>query len=272
MGEVTGIAWTDHTFNPWIGCTRVSEGCRNCYAEQLVTTRMGRKWGPGTERRRTSAANWKEPIRWAKKARAVGRRDKVFCASLADIFDFEAPIETRRDLWKLIGDTCDALDLQLLTKRPMRITPVMCEDGLNLGFFELTHCWLGTTTENHQTAEERIPEILQVDAAVRFLSCEPLIGPINLDNLKYRPGMDGWLSAFNENAWPELGKIDWVICGGESGAQARIMKPEWARNLRDQCASAGVAFFMKQMGSVFGPSKGHDLPDDLNIKQFPVSA
>lgn len=248
MGKITSIEWTDHSWNPWIGCTKVSDGCRNCYAEQLVTTRMGRKWGVGAERRRTSAENWKEPVRWANAARRLGRRDKVFCASLADVFDFEGNIEARRDLWKLIGDTCDVLDWQLLTKRPERINSVLCDDGLNLGFFQHTNCWLGTSVEDQKNMW-RLASLLGVDAKFLFISAEPLIGPLEIE--------------------PVLGGFDWLICGGESGAQARIMKPEWARSLRDQCAATNTAFFCKQMGSVFGPHKGHDLPDDLNIRQFP---
>lgn len=252
MGTKTAIEWTDHTFNPWIECTRVSEGCRNCYAEKLATTRMGRKWGPGAERRRTSEANWKEPVRWAKEARRFGRRDKVFCASLADVFDFEAHIEARRDLWKLIGDTCDSLDWQLLTKRPDRITSVMCDDGLNLGFFELAHCWLGTSVEDQKNAW-RIKALCENDAAVKFISAEPLIGPLEIETA---------LKVFG---------VDWLICGGESGAQARIMKPEWARSLRDQCAGAGVAFFMKQGSKTnWKDFKNFDaLPEDLQIREYP---
>jgi len=251
MGTKTGIEWTDHTFNPWIGCTKVSAGCANCYAKTRDDRHMlgpVSHWGPSAPRHVTSAANWREPIRWAKAARAAGRRDKVFCASQADIFELEAPVAARQALWRLIGDTCDALDWQLLTKRPENILPVMCDDNLNLGFFEPTHCWLGTSVENQEAAESRIPALLEVDAAIRFLSCEPLLGPVSLGNLKYRPGANGWLSAFNETAWPDLGKIDWVICGGESGPGARPMQEDWALSLRDQCQDAGVPFFFKQWG------------------------
>ena len=269
MGSITGIEWTDHTFNPWIGCTKVSAGCANCYAK----TRDDRHllgpvshWGPGAPRHVTSFANWHEPLKWAKAARVAGNRERVFCASQADIFDAEAPVGARRRLWELIGETCDILDWQLLTKRPENIVPVMCDDELNLGFFELTHCWIGTSVENQDIADTRIPALLDVDAAVRFLSCEPLLGPVNLNNLKYKPGTDGWLSAFNETAWPDLGKIDWIICGGESGPGARAMKPDWARSLRDQCVSAKVPFFFKQWGE-WGPCENGEVtpsPQDWN--------
>lgn len=255
MGAKTGIEWTDHTFNPWIGCTKVSAGCANCYAKTRDDRHMlgpVSHWGAGAPRHITSAANWSEPLKWAKVARAAGRRDKVFCASQADIFETEAPVEARRRLWGLIGDTCDVLDWQLLTKRSHNILPVMCDDNLNLGFFELTRCWLGVSVENQEAAEIRIPALLEIDAAIRFLSCEPLLGPVNLNNLKYRPGANGWVSAFNEIAWPDLAKIDWVICGGESGPNARPMQAEWAQTLRDQCAESGVAFFFKQWGEYLG--------------------
>jgi protein gp37 len=193
-------------------------------------------WGPGAPRHITSAANWREPIRWAKAARAAGRRDKVFCASQADIFEIEAPVAARQAIWKLIGDTCDALDWQLLTKRPENILSVMCDDNLNLGFFELTRCWLGTSAENQEAANKRIPELLAIDAAVRFLSCEPLLGPVDL--------------AIAVGVLPVgiTGDIDWVIAGGESGPNARPMLPEWAESLRDQCEAASAAFFFKQWG------------------------
>ena len=282
MGTETAIEWTDHTWNPWIGCTRVSEGCRNCYAEKLATTRMGRKWGPGAERRRTSAANWKEPVKWANAARRLGRRDKVFCASLADVFDAEAPVDSRRDLWSLIRFTSDALDWQILTKRPERIMYVMSEDGLYPHFFEANHCWLMTSTENQEAADKRIPLLLQIPAAVHGISAEPLLGPLDLSRWIglypiHETNDERSVDTASDHRWgngdrqpgPTVG-ISWIIVGGESGAQARMMKPEWARSLRNQCSATGTAFFMKQMGSVFGPSKGHELPEDLNIKQFPV--
>ena len=235
MGTKTEIAWTDHTFNPWIGCTKVSAGCANCYAKTRDDRHMLgplSHWGPGSPRHITSAANWREPIKWAKAARAAGRRDKVFCASQADIFELEAPVAARQALWRLIGDTCDALDWQLLTKRPENILSVMCDDNLNLGFFELTRCWLGTSVENQEAADKRIPSLLDVDAAIRFLSCEPLLGPV-----EFMPAV-GLVPA----------GIDWIIAGGESGPGARAMHPDWARGLRDQCEMSGVPFFFKQWG------------------------
>jgi protein gp37 len=209
-------------------------------------------WGPGAPRHITSAANWREPIKWAKAARWAGRRDKVFCASQADIFELEAPAAARQDLWRLIGDTCDALDWQLLTKRPQNILSVMCDDNLNLGFFELTRCWLGTSVENQQAADQRIPELLAIDAAMRFLSCEPLLEMVQLEPL-------GLCKDWRDGTSDEVNGIDWVICGGESGPGARPMHPDWARSLRDECAVAGVPFFFKQWGEY---GWWNQLPDD----------
>jgi len=264
MGTKTEIAWTDHTFNPWIGCTKVSAGCANCYAKTRDDRHMLgplSHWGPGSPRHITSAANWREPIKWAKAARAAGRRDKVFCASQADIFEDDAPVEARQHLWVLIDETCDALDWQILTKRPQNILSVMCDDNLNLGFFELTRCWLGTSVENQEAADKRILELLAIDAAVRFLSCEPLLGPLDLQYPKsfYPEGPETCCSGVECGCHglpvdpPVIYGVDWLICGGESGPGARPMHPDWARSLRDQCKSANVPFFFKQWGEWLPP-------------------
>lgn len=252
MGAETKIEWTDHTFNPWIGCTKVSEGCRNCYAARDNERRKwnGGAWGPGALRKVTSAANWHEPVKWARAARKAAVREKVFCASLADVFDVEAPRLARADLWQLVGDTCDALDWQFVTKRPERIEEVMAEDDLNDGFFELCRAWLLTTTENQDALEARVPALLEVPAAVHGVSCEPLLGPLNFRSETPDGGWDHlrglvWCEGRGTKAAP---KLDWVICGGESGPNARPMHPYWARGLRDQCRAAGVAFFFKQWG------------------------
>jgi protein gp37 len=261
MGVKTGIEWTDHTFNAWIGCTKVSEGCRNCYAarDNEHWKWNGGAWGPGALRKVTGRANWREPLKWAKAARAAGVREKVFCNSLSDTFDIEAPRLARKDLWLLVGDTFDALDWQFVTKRSERISEVMDEDGLNSGFFELCKCWLLTTTEDQAAANLRIPYLLDIPAAVHGVSAEPLLGPLDLSCIPWLadfphatdgPGSDGFdaLRFDDRNSLAGLDRLDWVICGGESGPHARPMHPDWARSLRDQCAAAGVAFFFKQWG------------------------
>lgn len=250
MAERTGIEWTDATFNPWIGCTKVSPGCANCYAETRDKRWNGGTpihWGPGAPRQRTTT--WAQPRAWNKKAEATGRRVRVFCASLADVFDAEIPPEWRADLWRLIRET-PKLDWQLLTKRPENILSMLPPDWGH-GY---SNVWLGTTTEDQKRADERIPLLTRVPAAVRFLSCEPLLGPIS-----FRPQADNVadmvrLMESGDAARPALlDGIHWVIAGGESGPGARAMHPDWARSIRDQCVAAGVPFFFKQWGEFADP-------------------
>jgi protein gp37 len=241
MADTTKIAWTDSTFNPWIGCTDVSPGCDRCYAETWGR-RFGVEWGPHGARRRTSADYWRGPLRRQRRAaafqRAHGRRQRVFCASLADVFDNQVPPEWREDLFKLVR-ACPDLDWQVLTKRPQnmaRFLPPDWGDGY-------PNVWLGATTESQEYFDQRMPILARAPAIVRFVSYEPAVGPLRITDAAARP--------------------DWLICGGESGPGARMMPPEWARDIRDQCASAGVSFFMKQM------TKLAPIPDDLFVRQFP---
>lgn len=235
MGENTRIEWAHHTFNPWIGCTKVSPACDHCYAEAWAKRSGLVEWG-NHPRRRTSAANWREPIKWNREAAAAGVRRRVFCASLADVFDNQVNIHWRDDLWTLISAT-PHLDWLLLTKRPQNIRHMLPHG------WPWANVWLGTTVENQEEADRRIPHLLETPAAVRFLSCEPLLGPIDLTEYRSWPCRDE-LSDFE---WNSEG-IDWVICGGESGPGARPMHIEWARSLRAQCAAASVPFFFKQHG------------------------
>lgn len=242
MAENSKIEWTDHTFNPWIGCQNVSAGCDHCYAETLMDKRYGRvQWGPHGERKRTSPSNWRKPYQWAKAARQSGTRPRVFCASLADVFDNKAPYGARADLWSMILDTPE-LDWLLLTKRPENIAkmlPVSWGDGPS-------NVWLGTTCEDQRAYDRRWPILRDTPAKVRFVSYEPAIGSIDV-------GIDG--------PWP-----DWIICGGESGPGARLMKPEWADLMLMQCRNRGIAFFMKQMTSKA------PIPADLLVRQWPEVA
>ncbi len=238
MGENSKIEWTHHTFNPWIGCTHVSEGCRNCYAETLMDKRYGKaQWGDGKPRVLTSESNWRLPLRWDREAASAGDRRRVFCASLADVFDPEVSDVWRDDLFFLIDSTTN-LDWLLLTKRPENALRYLNEEGRD----PRSNVWFGTSIEHQQAADTRIPILLQIAAAVRFLSVEPLLGPIEFSNVTRRSG-----------AVLQLGKvalhgIHWVIVGGESGLGARPMHPEWPYELRDQCTAAGVPFFFKQWG------------------------
>lgn len=230
MAENSKIEWTDHTFNPWVGCTKLSMACDFCYAEGWAKRTGGAALWQG-ERRRTSEANWRQPLKWNKKAEAEGRRYRVFCASLADVFDNQVPWEWRKDLWLLIGET-PHLDWLLLTKRPQNIAKMLPPGWGGIGW---PNVWLGTTVESQVEADRRIPHLMTVPAAVWFLSCEPML-----------EGFDLTKHFLNPHGFTETPK--WVICGGESGPKARPMHPDWARSLRDQCAAAGVPFLFKQWG------------------------
>jgi protein gp37 len=236
VAKNSSIEWTHHTFNPWWGCTKVSPGCKNCYAEAWAR-RVGLDvWGGRAARRFFSDAHWREPIRWNAEAITKGERRRVFCASMADVFEARSELDPWRErLWTLIEST-PALDWLLLTKRPEQI-------AARVPWTERwpANVWLGTTAENQLWASRRIPILLKHPAAVRFVSCEPLIGPLDLSP---------WLGDGRRRG------IDWVIAGGESGFKARPMNPEWPRKLRDQCSRAKIAFHFKQWG--------HWCPDDLD--------
>ena len=248
MGADSGIEWTDHTFNPWIGCTAVSPACDHCYAETLATNRLGVGWGQRAERRRTKPSTWKQPLAWNRKAEREGRRYRVFCASLADVFDNAVPAEWRRDLWTLI-DATPHLDWLLLTKRPQNIARMLPTRTWSDGGDHAPNIWLGTTVENQAEADRRIPHLLAVPAARRFLSCEPLLGPVDLSaSLPLTRG--------NPCGEPDT-PVRWIIAGGESGPKARPSHPDWFRSLRDQCQAAGVPFFFKQWGE-WAPTEAGD--------------
>jgi protein gp37 len=217
----------------------VSPACANCYAEAHARRFGGPEWGTGKPRRRTSAANWRKPLVWNRKAEGAAVRPKVFCASLADVFDDAVSAEWRADLWSLIAATPN-LDWLLLTKRPERIAEMLPTRWGN-GW---PNVWLGTTVENQSQADRRIPHLLSIPAVVRFLSCEPLLGPLDLGAAREDLPANYWLT------W--LDSLDWIICGGESGRHARVMNPDWVRSLRDQCADIEVPFFFKQWGE-WGP-------------------
>ena len=237
------IEWTDHTFNPWWGCQRVSPGCEYCYAETMAHRYNFRVWGPAktTGRREMSANYWRQPLRWNDAARRAGTRARVFCASMADVFeDHPAVVAWRQRLWTVVQDT-PWLDWLLLTKRPENIKymlPLAWQDAPR------DNVWIGTSVEDQQRANERIPHLLRVPAKVRFLSCEPLLGPLDLDHFL----IDDRTRIGDDVHYHDHPALHWVICGGESGPGARPMHPAWARSLRDQCEAARVAFFFKQWG------------------------
>jgi len=337
MAENTKIEWAHHTFNPWMGCTKVSPACKHCYAERDMDYRYGKvAWGPNGTRVLTGSENWAKPVKWNREAKEKGVRHRVFCASLADVFeDWQGPMlnsqgergvvtcadsvwftngpvsncrdltmdDVRTQLFALI-DATPNLDWLLLTKRPENIkkmipcrTDTSCDGDCADCSLDGSRCrsrkniWLGCSVENQEYADKRIPELLKCRdlSPVLFLSCEPLLGPVDLN------ADGGWLvpweksdgvcgpGTWNEmfvcannhsakrylksekhgrniclqsgceaTAYPAKPGIDWVIAGGESGPEARPTDPEWFRSLRDQCKSAGVPFLFKQWGE-FGP-------------------
>ena len=320
MGADTKIEWTDHTFNPWVGCTKVSPGCDHCYAEGWAKRSGHVQWGAGAARRRTSAANWRLPVKWDEQSRVAlaawqrfratclgatdadlqaegfikPRRPRVFCASLADVFDNEVPQEWRRDLFALIAIT-PRLDWQLLTKRIGNVSdmvakiataPRMASHAGDL----MAHHWrngeppanvsLGASIVNQPEADRDIQKLLATPAAKRFLSMEPLLGPVDLTPFLWgkHEAVDPICQNCPRDADCECGyhtrrdlklpAIDWVIVGGESGPKARPMHPQWAQSLRDQCNAAGVPFLFKQWGGRTSKSGGREL-DGLTHDGYP---
>ena len=287
MSAQTHIEWCDSTFNPWIGCTKVSPACDHCYAAVSTPARaLGVVWGPGQTRRRTSAANWRQPLRWnahpfvecpdcrwrgearemhwgdtCPGAGCFGKpqptRRRVFCASLADVFDNELDPQWRADLFDLILATPN-LDWLLLTKRIGNVQ-AMVIDATLMNFLP-SNVWLGATICNQAEANRDIPKLLAAPAAVRFLSMEPLLGPVSLTEVYGVPHnapfsalrrhgcvqhAPGYCMSNCTGRWPA---VDWVIAGGESGQHARPLRADWIRSLRDQCAAADVPFLFKQWG------------------------
>lgn len=251
MGGETGISWTDATWNPWRGCTKVSPGCANCF---MFTGQL--RWGndPSVVVR-TSPAKWREPFAWNRRAKREGRRKLVFLGSWCDFFHQDADA-WRDEAWDVIRST-PYLEYQILTKRPENIRGRLPEDWSIIdddgGQYYYPNVWLGTSIENQHWADRRLPVLLNIPAKVHFASCEPLLGPINLDSA---------LLGDYEDA------LDWVIVGGESaGPDYRYMRQEWADQLEEQCALADVAMWGKQRS---GPV--NELPlffQGLEIKQFP---
>jgi protein gp37 len=228
MGENSKIEWCDNTFNPWIGCQKVSPGCDHCYAEAMMDHRYGKvEWGPHGERKRTSDENWKKPLKWNREAGAFkrdhGHRPRVFCASLADVFDNQVPSAWRADLFALIGE-CDGLDWLLLTKRPQNILKMLPSDWGD-GY---PNVWLGVTTEDQAHFDQRWKYLQKIPASLKFISYEPALGPLRL---------------------PAHGPFpDWLISGGESGSGARPVKRQWIRDVIADCRERGIAPFHKQWG------------------------
>ena len=277
MGENSKISWTDHTFNPWWGCVKVSPGCANCYAETL-SNRFGSLWGKDAPRRFFSQKHWDEPLKWNRKAAAAGKTAKVFCGSMCDIFEDRPDLEEHRTrLFDLILQT-PHLTWLLLTKRAENMARLLPQSWkpISLSNSFPKNVWLGVTAENQAAADKRIPLLLEIQAPVRFVSCEPLLGPVDLtelgevDSAATYNALTGEFSGNTDGRGPVL---DWVIAGGESGAKARPMHPDWARSLRDQCRATDIPFFFKQWGEwapveEFTGSNGNVFSDQLKQIEF----
>lgn len=289
MGEKTAISWCDHTFNPWIGCMKVSPACDGCYAENLMATRYKRvQWGaPGQgagTRERTSAGNWSKPRAWDRKAAAAGTRPFVFCASLADVFDNQVDEAWRIDLFNLIAATPHLVWL-LLTKRPQNIV-WMAEEVGGLP----PNVALGTTAEDQERWDLCIPELAAAKATTgalfTFASCEPLLRPIDptrarITNRLRRAvpffGVSGheYFDPIHHRQDPRV-RLDWIITGGETDQgkhRARPWHPDWARAIRDACAAAGTVYHHKQNGEwvsvseVEGEGPHHQFPDGATVRR-----
>jgi protein gp37 len=244
MGKETAISWTDHTFNPWWGCMKVSPGCANCYAEAFAKRTGHNVWGPTAEYRTFGYEHWQEPKKWNESAAKRGVTERVFCASMADVFDERADGVERTRLWSLIWNTPNLI-WQLLTKRPQnwrRMLPDTIPPNV----------WLGFTAEDQEHYNERARHMAEMNAppfeGKFFVSYEPALGPIRI-----------------------IGGIvpDWIIFGGESGAKRRPTEAKWAEDIKADCERFGIKFFMKQMGART-PAEGKALiPAHLLIQEFP---
>jgi protein gp37 len=308
MGKKTGISWCDHTFNPWWGCVKVSEGCQRCYAETLAKRFGPNLWGPNSRRRMFGNAHWAEPFKWNRDAERDGVRRRVFCASMADVFENVNEVWKERErLWDLIEAT-PHLEWLLLTKRPeniLRLTPWQwaIEPPANVR--------IGTTIEMQRWAKPRLEALLRWPGK-NFLSVEPMLEPVRIAQELVPEGCDwervneipnvrepeefieeceaelDWINCGNGlvvnpewNDWQNwrhnrarlfaMGRgVDWVIIGGESGAGARRMETWWVTSLVMECQLAQVPVFVKQLGG--HPDKRdrmEDWPSELQVREFP---
>jgi protein gp37 len=270
MGTITKIPWCDHTFNPWLGCTKISDGCKNCYAAAFAHRFGYDVFGAEKPRWFFNERYWNQPIRWDRAAKRAGRRRRVFCGSMCDVFETPADKKKlsllagrRYVLWQLIEST-PHLDWLLLTKRPenmTRLAPASWADGWP------ENVWALASVENQEMFNSRIHNLFSVPARIRGLSLEPLLGPINLQ----------WPYDCLSNMVFSRG-IDWVIIGGETGRHARPCKVCWVRSIIEQCREQNVPCFVKQLGSRSDSFMSIDgtknenpdrWPFSLRVRQFP---
>ena len=266
MGKNSKIEWTDHTFNPWWGCAKISPACENCYAMTTSNHWGYDLWGTNKNRRFFPQKHWNQPLLWNKRAEKAGVPIKVFCGSMCDIFEDRQELhDWRVKLWILIERTPN-LTWMLLTKRPENVTDMFFPSWTK-GRQMPSNIWIGVTAENQEMADQRIPVLVNIPVATKFISVEPMLGWVNLlqwidfcpldeqrpEKLSadWRMAGDHWQHYHgyplgHESTIPKP-QIDWVICGGESGAHARITDISWVKHLQHQCARADIPFFLKQL-------------------------
>ena len=238
MADKSKIEWTDATWNPVTGCTRVSTGCENCYAERLAAGRL--RSHPSRQGLTDEHGRWNGEVRlneqWLDQPLRWKRPRRIFVCAHSDLFHPAVHGEWINKVFRIMRRS-DRHQFQVLTKRPERM-----RDYVRPRVRLPDHIWLGVSIEDQRTADERLPLLLDTPAAVRWVSAEPLLGPVCLAGM------------------------DWVVVGGESGPGARPMDPRWARGIRDQCAAAGTPFFLKQMAGKA------PIPVDLMIREWPRGA
>lgn len=294
MGETTEIAWCDATFNPWHGCTKVSPGCDNCYAERdSKRFNAGMTlWGVDAGRKLMRDAYWQQPAKWQAKAIREGTRPRVFCASMADVFDNHPDVkDSRSHLWEVIRLT-PRLDWLVLTKRIGNAKSMLPEDWGD-GW---PNVWLGISVVNQPEADRDVPKLLDTPAALRFLSVEPMLALVEVwafakgqccscggagEVAASGPtttfpedddGMTRCQDCMGSGKWEDNPGIDWVICGGESGAKARPMNPNWAMMLKMDCVTQDIPFFMKQGSADWADFRNIEaFPEGLRTRQWPAS-
>jgi protein gp37 len=254
MGRASGIEWTDATFNPWWGCVRVSPACAHCYAERDAKRYRHRVWGEDAPRRFLSEQHWRGPLRWNRDAAEIGIPLKVFCASMADVFEEHPALQPWRErLWELVGQT-PWLDWQILTKRPENVEAMVPWRNL-----WPANVWLGVSIENMRFTW-RADMLRQIPAAIRFVSVDPLLGSLFGPPRRNRRPLN-----------PE--GIDWVIVGGESGPRARPTDIAWIREVHAGCVENGVAFFLKQLGGWPDKRGGEKaVPDGVRYQELPPAS
>lgn len=257
VGKNSAISWTDHTLNTHWGCQKVSPACDSCYAETFAKRLGFDIWGKDAPRRFFGAKHWAEPLKWNEEAGKAGKPARVFCASMADVFEDRRDLDpVRAQLWDLIERT-EHLRWMLLTKRADQIARMLPTSWIEKPRHNV---WLGVTAENQRRADERIPMLMAVPAEVYWISAEPLLGPVSFEKF---PG------------------LDWVIVGGESGHKARRMAPEWARSIRQECLDLGIRYHFKQTGGILSRELGFrnregkdssEWPEEFRVQEFPAQA